>query len=784
MDASISDVIWIEPEPVVVPDALEKEVGGHPLIAELLVRRGITDPASARAFLDPDFYTPTSGRELPDLSRGVARLRQALEREERIWIWGDFDVDGQTATALLYSALRDLGARVAYHVPTRQASHGLHRSGLGEILREGIDLLVTCDTGIAAHEQVAYCQAHGVEVIITDHHDLPATLPLAQSVINPKRLPAVHPLHELTGVGCAYKLIEVLLTELGVPGQQEQLLDLVALGLVGDVAKMVGDVRYLVQRGLEVLRNTDRVGLQELVRVAELDPAGLDEGHIGYGLAPRLNALGRLADASVGVELLVTGDRTRARMIASTVEGLNEERKLMVKQVMDAVEAQLAEERDYLEGKALILAHRGWPSGIIGIVAGRLAERYARPAILIAIGEEGMARGSARSVEGCDIRAAIATQKELLPRYGGHPMAAGFAIAEEDIPTFVRRLERAISAQMDETAYKPALPIDAYVGLNRISLGLAYELNRLGPFGEGNPPVRLAVRDVEVQSQTVIGRTQEHRRLLVRDKAGTVQEVMQWHGATLPLPSGLFDLAFQLTVSDYQAQPAAQMVWIDARVRPEQAAKTRPPLASLTELAVVDRRAVYNPREVLRQVRMRHRDKLIIWGEATAEVPGVLDRQALQPGEALAIWTMPPGRETLAAALRQVRPETVYLFAVPSAYGRLSPFLQQLGGLVKYALQHKEGCLAPARLAALLGHREGTVQAGLRWMESRGIISITAEGDAWHLAPGHGIATDRQADLERLLSGLLAETRAFRDYYRSADLEMLLPPLEVEPATD
>ena len=432
---------------------LQSAIGGHPLVAQILAQRGCADAATARAFLDPSLYAPASSLELPDMARAVARLAQAIDQGETIGVWGDFDVDGQTATALLVSALRSLGARVIYHIPVRaEEGHGVNLPRLQQLIAQGIDLLLTCDTGVAAHEAVAFAHQQGIDVVITDHHELPAVLPAAYAVVNPKRLPPAHPLSALPGVGVAYKLIEELLGQLGRSDASRQYLDLAALGIVADLAVQTGDTRYLLQRGLAELRQTQRLGLQVMLRNAELSRENLSEEHIAFALAPRLNALGRLGDANPIVEFLTTADLSRASVLATQLEGLNAQRQLFTSQVFQAAMAQIERDPSLAEQAALVLAHPAWPAGVIGIVASQLVERFRRPTVLIAAPPGELARGSARSVEGCNITAAIAAQANLLAGYGGHPMAAGLTIAAEHIPEFRRRLSQTVQAMRGEIA--------------------------------------------------------------------------------------------------------------------------------------------------------------------------------------------------------------------------------------------------------------------------------------------------------------------------------------------
>jgi single-stranded-DNA-specific exonuclease len=762
---------WIEPRTIQVPESLRAAVGGRPLVAEALARRGILTLEAARAFLDPVCYAPAPPEELPDLPAAVERVGAAVRSGERICVWGDFDVDGQTATALLVSVLRALDADVTHYIPVRALeSHGIGQASLQRALDTGTRLILTCDTGVAEHAAVAYAVSRGADVVITDHHDLPPTLPPARAVVNPKRLSPHHPLRELPGVGVAYKLAEALLARAGRAKEAESLLDLVALGIVADVAAQVADVRYLLQRGLDALRRTERLGLRELMRVAGVLPEGVTEEQIGFVLGPRLNALGRLADANVAVELFTTVNLTRARMLAHELEGLNARRRLLTNQVLQGALAQLQQDPSLLKGAALVLAHPHWPASVVGIVAGRLAERYQRPAILFAAPPGQPARGSARSVPGVDISAAIAAHGDLLHRFGGHPMAAGLSLDPEQIPTFRRALLRTVARMAAETPAPPGVILDAYLPLAELSLDLVADLERLAPFGNGNPPITLAARNLRPAGDAKIGRHEEHRRITVRDEAGQTYEAFWWHSAEWPLPQGPFDLAYTARASDYLGQRGVQIEWLDARERqPERAAVVVKPT-----MQVQDYRCLSNPREVL--AGLVRREGVQVWaeGEAATAVEG-RGRHQLTPGPALAVWTIPPGPAELKSALDRVSPQTVYLFGESPGDDDLPGFLQRLAGLVKHALAEKDGQASLVALAAATAQREATIRAGLEWLAARGQVRLVeATGDALSLAPGDGQARTEARQAQARLKALLAETAAYRSFFLRAEADRLV----------
>jgi len=763
---------WLEPKAVDVTQGLLSSAGGHQFVASLLAQRGITDPMTACAFLDPDYYTPSPATEFPELERAVERVEESIRQGERICVWGDFDVDGQTSTALLVSVLRALGGNVIYHVPHRhREGHGMRPEVLDGILDQGIGLVVTCDTGTTAHEALALASSRGVDVIVTDHHVPSEQRPPVYALVNPRLLPSGHPLGELPGVGVAYKLAEFLCERSGQEPLAASHLDLVALGIVSDVAVHAGDVRYLLQKGLEVIRSGDRLGLRTIIEAAGLSQEDVSEEHIGFSIAPRLNSLGRLADATEGVELLTTKDTVRARILAAQLEGLNVRRQLLTKQVFDGARSQVERDPSLLEHAALVLYHSSWPGGVVGIVAGRLAEYYGRPVVLISAPTGEVARGSARSVAGCDINAAIGANSDMLYSYGGHPMAAGLSIDPERILGFRSALGRTVAEQCGTKLAKEPLQIDAWVALADLSLDLVGQVNRLAPFGPGNPTVRLATRDVHIVNHSLIGKTREHRRLLVADASGLEQSVLWWQGGIWTLPQGTFDLAYTVRATDFRGERQVQVEWLDARAREALLIEV---ITERPGVEIVDYRGDHAPAKRLQELLAE--GDLLVWAEGLKEEgrPG-LDRCNLSPSPRLAIWTLPPGPEELREVMEKTSPSTVYFFGMDAGLDRPSAFLKRLAGMVKYALRELGGQLQLSTVAALLGHRVVTVRKGIEWLVAKGQVRLVAESeDAIILIRGSGGIRSDWEVVQAQLAALLEETAAYRDYYRSADKEHLL----------
>lgn len=778
---------WIEPETFDIPQDLLEVSGGNALVAQAMFRRGVRDAQTAQSFLDPAYYQPTSGLELPGMAQAAERLEKAIYHGERICVWGDFDVDGQTSTALLVSALRQLGGDVIYHIPVRASeSHGVNLPVLQQILasKEGAStrILLTCDTGVSSHEALEFSQASGIDVILTDHHVLPERLPRVLTLVNPKLLAEGHPLSTLPGVGVAYKLGEHLFQKIGDPADSRQFLDLAALGIVADIAHLEGDTRYLLQLGLQELRQAKRLGLKILMEVAELNPERLSEEHLGFILAPRLNAIGRLADANPVVELLTTADTGLARRLAVQMEGLNNKRQLLTSQVYKAALSQIENDPSLLEQGALVLWHPAWPAGVIGIVASRLVERFQVPVVLISSPAGELARGSARSVEGVDITAAIAENKEFLSGFGGHKMAAGLSISTDRLPDFRRSLGRTIRRMAEKI--EPCLVIDGYVSLEELKLELAQACERLAPFGPGNPALVLACRGLTLASQATLGRNQEHALLTVEDEGGTCQRVVWWHAGdmldSLALPSGRFDLAFSLRTSTYRGQPELQVEWIDSR----QVGGVTEIGPSLKKAQVADYRL--EPQPLARLRRLGGEGDLQVWaeGEAASKLRKnlasaglsiqIANRHELTPGLSLAIWSAPPGGMELREVIERISPAHLVVFAADPGLTYPQDFLADLAGMLKYAINRQEGLISVSRLAAALGQRETAIHYGLSLLSSQGKISIIESDKQWARVIMGGSRSKSQINVSLTnLKEVLDETNAFRNFFCRAPVEAL-----------
>jgi len=493
---------WILPEhrSVDAPDGIA------PLVARILLARGcetaeMADFLAARAV--------EGGPPMTDLDRSLVRLRRALAARERIVVYGDYDVDGITGSAILVRAFRQLGVVVSAYIPDRyEEGYGLNEAAIRRLAADGAKVIVSVDCGVTAVREADVARELGVDLIVTDHHHPPAELPRAFAVVNPRRPgdPSID--KDLAGAGVALVLARGLLGELGYALREDELLQLVALATVADVVPLHGANRSLVRRGLAALNRAPLLGVRALAERAGLKLGKVNASDIGYVLGPRLNAAGRIADAEEALRLLLTEDADEAKALAEKLEQRNTERQELTRQVVKAARER-AEERP--EAWATVVADTEWPAGIVGLAASRLVDDHGRPAVVIALsGDEG--KGSCRSIASVHIAEALDECDDLLIKHGGHAMAAGFSVAKDNIPAFIERLDAVVRRRLDGVRPVPTLRVDAEIEPEALTARLALELADLEPCGAGNPRPHLLVRNVRVYGIRQVGADADHLR--------------------------------------------------------------------------------------------------------------------------------------------------------------------------------------------------------------------------------------------------------------------------------
>ncbi len=520
----------IRPSDPVACRILAEGLNLHAVTAAVLAARGRCSLEEARSALageevpDPDPFL------LPGMDRAVDRVHRALHNHERILVYADYDVDGASAASLYLEFFKGLGHPAGLYIPHRLTEgYGLNESAVRGIAASGVSLLITADCGTTSHAEIALAQSLGVDVIVTDHHLPEETLPPALAVVNPCRTDSGYPFRGLCSGGLAYKVATAYLARYGM-GRAEMnsdaWLDLVALATIADVAPLQAENRTMVRRGLRAISQGTRLGIRALKAVAGVTGA-CGVGTVGFTLAPRLNAAGRLGEAALAVRLLLADDAREAEDLARVLDRLNRDRQM----IEEKVTAEALQALDGSTQGPIVLASRGWHPGVVGIVAGRLAERCHRPTVLIAVNEQGVGRGSARTITGVNIFEAIAQCRDHLDAFGGHAAAAGLTVREDRIPGFRARLAEVLEGPLGSAGARPRLVCDAEVEPHTLSLGAASELARLGPFGAGNPEPMLVLRSLRIASARVVGA--DHLKLTVRRDGGAFLDAIGFRMGSL-----------------------------------------------------------------------------------------------------------------------------------------------------------------------------------------------------------------------------------------------------------
>lgn len=576
-----------------IPEPLLKMAQGDSLIARLLLNRQIDNASEAKYYLDLASVLPSHSYEIPEMDQAFARVVKAVEQKQNIVIYGDYDVDGTTSVALLFRAFKMIGLHVNYYIPNRMTEgYGLNKEAIQKI-RNGdfkldehdetkkpqTDLLISCDCGISNYDEVEFANSIGLDVIVTDHHSLPEKQPPGVANCNPKTLSPEHPLHYLPGVGVAYKLAELILESFIVDANGEpdldmskayakSLEDLVALGMIADLAPLRAENRYLVREGLKVLARTEKVGLQELMKVCgiNLDP---DTEHIGFGIAPRINAAGRLTDAKRAVKLMITEDRREAENLAQDLDHGNKKRQEMCNETFDDAMAMLAD-MDLNYEKAIAIASPDWHHGVIGIVASRLVEKFNLPVFIMAI-EDGVTKGSVRGIDLPELDVfeemnQIQSQHNIFLKYGGHKAAAGFSCKVEDTEKLQAIIRQHFREFLDGKNIRKNIKVDAALLLQEVSSDLCQRISTLSPYGIENRQPLFIVGDLSVVGHRMLGASGKHIKLFLKDAASQrpyeaviwnrAEEFLERYGSEL---SPKITIVFNPKINSYRGEEFLQL---------------------------------------------------------------------------------------------------------------------------------------------------------------------------------------------------------------------------------
>ena len=499
---------------------LAKRYAGVPPISELLVQRGISSVEEAEKFFRPSLKDLHDPFLMPDMDKAVNRLNRAMGLKEQIMVYGDYDVDGTTAVALVYKYLRNFYSHIDYYIPTRnEDGYGISKATIDMAAAQGVKLFIILDCGIKATEEVEYARSLGIDFIICDHHVPDETLPPAVAILNPKLEGSTYPCPHLSGCGVGYKLMQAFTMSNGLGSADlEGMLDLVAVSIAADIVPMIGENRIMTYHGLKRLNSNPNMGLRAIIRICGLGNRDISISDVIFKIGPRINASGRMQSGKEAVDLLVSRDAADAYARAKEIDRYNQDRKELDKQITDEANAILEERGEMTsDKKSIVIYNKNWHKGIIGIVASRLTEIYYKPSVVLTF-SNGLATGSSRSVQGFDVYSAVESARDLLENFGGHTYAVGLSLKEENIPEFTRRFEKFVSENIRPDQLKPQLDIDAYLTFSEISPEFLSLLRQFNPFGPGNNKPVFCTRSVtDFGTSKLVGRQSEHIKLDIVD---------------------------------------------------------------------------------------------------------------------------------------------------------------------------------------------------------------------------------------------------------------------------
>ncbi|MDY4575511.1 MAG: single-stranded-DNA-specific exonuclease RecJ [Intestinibacter sp.] len=548
-------------------DEMSKKICISPEISQILKNRDIITEKDAEIFMNPSLDYLRDPFLLKDMQKAVDRIKEAVDKKERIFIYGDYDVDGVSSTSILFLYFKSIGYDVKYYIPNRlEEGYGISIEALEKINQMGCDLLISVDCGITSYPEVEFAKSLGIDVIITDHHECQSDIPDAIAVINPKQPDCNYPFDSLCGCGVAFKLIQALTPPEEFKKAMYNYLEIVTLATICDMVPLKDENRIIVKNGLNMMKDGRNIGLQELIKVCGVDNTKIGSSHIGYSVGPRINASGRLGYSYLGVELFTTEDRKKAKDIALDLEEKNNERQLIESKMYSEAEAIINSDKSYENDKVLVIAKEGWQHGIIGIVASKLTEKYYKPTILLTI-EEGMATGSARSIKGFSIFDTLVECKDLMTKFGGHEQAAGLSMDSKNIEELRQRVNKIADYNLTQEDMIENIKVEYELEEQQISLDLVEELHKLEPFGLSNPTPRFIMRDLVLANIGFVGAAKQHLKITLQKDF--VYEAIGFNMAYLAdefTRGDKVDVLFQLGENNYNNNRKVQLLLKDVRI--------------------------------------------------------------------------------------------------------------------------------------------------------------------------------------------------------------------------
>ncbi|WP_078545410.1 single-stranded-DNA-specific exonuclease RecJ [Litchfieldia alkalitelluris] len=638
---------------------LASQLNIAPLVASLLVNRGFNTVEDARDFLfieKSEFHDPFL---LDGMDITITRIKEAIERSEKILIFGDYDADGVSSTTVLLTALKESGADVDFYIPNRfTEGYGPNEPAFRWAKESGYKLIITVDTGISALREADVAKELELDLIITDHHEPGPVLPDAFSIIHPKKPNCSYPFKELAGVGVAFKVAHALLGR--VP---ESLLEVAAIGTIADLVPLVGENRLLAKKGIGALKTTNRVGIKALLRVCGAEQSEVNEETIGFAIGPRINAVGRLDNADPAVHLLMTNDEEEAKSLAIEIDRYNKERQQLVNEMTNEAIKEVEDNYPPEKNGVLIIAKEGWNAGVVGIVASRLVDRFYRPTIVLSIDhEKGTAKGSARSIEGYNLYENLSTCREILPHFGGHPMAAGMTLLIEHVDELRERLNKLAEEQLSPEDFIPVTNVDLDCSIEEISIDTISQIELLSPFGMHNPKPKVRIKHANIQNIRRIGTNQNHIKMVFEDNGVSLDSIGFGFGEKYNeiSPSAKVSVIGELSINEWNNFRKPQIMLQDLKIDQWQLFDMRGNKQfkdSIANISKEKRKLIsFNEELVLNSVYQDHKDEILLINDIEDA------KQYSFEGSYLCLLDLPSDEKILTSLLEPTLPSRIYTF--------------------------------------------------------------------------------------------------------------------------
>jgi len=755
------DVNIVNKNTIIPPEVIDA-AGGDELVARIFFNRGYKDPDTIRQMMDESLYVPTRPEEFPGIDKAVERISKAIESGEKIAVYGDYDVDGVTSTVLLVQCLKWFTKSVTYHVPDRfTEGYGMNEDVIRSLAKEGVSLVVTCDCGISNINEIKAAKELGMDVVVTDHHNLPEVFPEADVILNPKLMGEGHRAKNLSGCGMAYFLALALLEHYNEPHKAEEFLDLLALSLIADVVSLNGENRYLLKKAKPKLFNTKRTGMRALLSIAEKDSRLETEEDIAFQLAPRINAAGRMESARLPVELLLCEDNAKALEMAMKIDYLNKERKRVQQEIAEQA-MEMVEQRKKNK-TVLVLYNRFWHHGIIGIVAGKVCEAYRKPAILLSLKEDGVTvTGSARSTEDINIYELIKACSGKLLKFGGHSQAAGLSLKKEDLEDFTREIEaRAEREYFIKNVVRA--DVDMELELGSIDEDFYGRIQKAGPYGEGFEAPCFVTRNVTVVSDRKTAKN--HHIMVLADVRGNRIPAVKWFGEDEDLNGKVYDIIYKIGRNTYKGKNELQLTanhLLTVEGVPEQAFDGQ----------IIDGRGTDAV-----DVMEKYPDALYFYEGLKAKCPvdRVVDRYSISPGnkaETLVFLSTPVNTSVFREVIALSRPEKVVInFSVPADYS-FKGFMNNLMGLVKHVMNREGGRTSLEQMALKLCVEDNIMKAALKYLKTIALVEFLENSeDEIYFYSTKKPSPVNNVLLEKNLRNALMEKKAYQQFLMKLDVK-------------